>query len=57
MHDATAEFVHLLDDNTIDIDQAPIGDYSYNEMEGGVDSHDEEEDEVEEVGEGVFDEV
>ncbi|KAE8784767.1 putative galacturonosyltransferase 14 [Hordeum vulgare] len=24
LHDATAKFLHLLDDNTVDIDQAPI---------------------------------
>ncbi|KAE8794535.1 Lactation elevated protein 1 [Hordeum vulgare] len=39
LHDATIEFVHLLDDNTVDIDQAPIDDYGYNEMDGGVHGH------------------
>lgn len=40
----------MLDDNAIDIDQAPTGDYGYNEMDDGVHSHGEEEDEVEEIG-------
>ncbi|KAE8770595.1 putative galacturonosyltransferase 14 [Hordeum vulgare] len=35
-HDATTKFVHLLDANTVDIDQASIGDYCYNELGGGV---------------------
>ncbi|KAE8780845.1 putative galacturonosyltransferase 14 [Hordeum vulgare] len=47
LHDATIECVHLLEDNTIDIDQASIGDYGYNEMDGGMHDHKEEEDEVE----------
>ena len=55
LHDATAKFVHMLDDNAVDIDQAPIGDYDYNDMDGGVDRHGVEEDEVEKIGEGVFD--
>ena len=45
----------MLDTNTIDIDQAPISDYRYNEMDGGVHGNGEEEDDVEEVDEGVFD--
>ena len=57
LHDATADFVQMLDDNTVDIDQAPIGDYNYNEMDGGMHGHGEEEDDVEEVDEGVFDEA
>ena len=44
--------MQMLDDNTVDIDQAPIGDYGYNEMDGGVHGHGVEEDEVEEVEEG-----
>ena len=39
------------------IEQAPIGDYGYNEMDGGVDAHSGEEDEVEEIGEGMFDQA
>ncbi|KAE8813747.1 Lactation elevated protein 1 [Hordeum vulgare] len=38
-NDATTEFVNLLDTNTVDSDQAPIGDFKYNEMDGGVDGH------------------
>ena len=57
MHDATAKFVHVLDNNAVDIDQALIGDYNYNEMDGGVHGHGEEEDEVEVIGEGVFDQA
>ena len=57
LHDVTDEFVHMLDDNIVDIDQAPIGDYGYNEMDGGVDGHGEEEDEVVKIGEGVFDQA
>ena len=49
--------MQMLDDNTVDIDQAPIGDYGYNEMDGGVHGHGEEEDEVEVIGEGVFDQA
>ena len=49
--------MQILDDNTVDIDKAPIGDYGYNEMDGGVHGHGEEEDEVEEVEEGVFDQA
>ena len=52
-----ADFVQMLDDNTVDIDQAPIGDYGYNEMDGGVHGHGGEEDDVEEVDEGVYDEA
>ena len=57
LHDATADFVQILDDNTVDIDQAPIGDYGYNEMDGGVHGHGEEEDDVQEVDEGMLDEA
>ena len=39
MHDAFADFVQMLDDNIVDIDQAPIRDYDYNEMDGGVHGH------------------
>ena len=45
--------MHLLDDNTVDIDQAPIGDCDYNELEGGVDDH-SGEDEVEEIDDGTY---
>ncbi|KAE8804469.1 putative galacturonosyltransferase 14 [Hordeum vulgare] len=55
LHDATVEFVHLLDDNTVDIDQAPIDDYGYNELDDGVHYHSQEEHGVEEVDNGVFD--
>ncbi|KAE8820046.1 putative galacturonosyltransferase 14 [Hordeum vulgare] len=54
-HDASAKFVHVLDDNTADIDRAPIGDYDCNEMDDGEHGHGEEENEVEEVEKGVFD--
>lgn len=53
LHDAAADFVQMLDDNTVHINQAPIGDYGYNELDGG---HGEEDD-VEEVDEGVYDEA
>ncbi|KAE8785455.1 putative galacturonosyltransferase 14 [Hordeum vulgare] len=53
LHDATAEFVHLLDDNTVDIHQASFGDYSYDELDDGLHGHDKEEYGVEEVDRGV----
>ena len=43
----------MLDTNVIDIDQAPFADFGYNEMEGGVDDHGDE-DEVEEVDKGAY---
>ncbi|KAE8821834.1 galacturonosyltransferase 14 [Hordeum vulgare] len=46
-NNVVVEFVHLLDTNTVDIDQDPIAGFDYNEMEGGVDDHGGE-DEVEE---------
>ena len=51
--------MQIMDDNTVDIDQTPSGDYGLknNEMDGGVHGHGEEEDDVKEVEEGVFDEV
>ncbi|KAE8795649.1 putative galacturonosyltransferase 14 [Hordeum vulgare] len=52
-NDAAAEFVHLLATNAVDIDQAPIGGFDYNELEGGVDDH-SGEDEVEEIDEGAY---
>ncbi|KAE8805300.1 Lactation elevated protein 1 [Hordeum vulgare] len=52
LHDAIVDFVHLLDDNIVYIDQAPIGDYGYDELDGGVHSHGSEEDGVEEVDKG-----
>ncbi|KAE8815839.1 putative galacturonosyltransferase 14 [Hordeum vulgare] len=55
LHDPTIEFVHLLDDNTIAVDQALVGDYSYSELDGGVHGHSEKEDGVKEVDKGVFD--
>ncbi|KAE8808215.1 Lactation elevated protein 1 [Hordeum vulgare] len=54
-HNAIAEFVHLLEDNTIDIDQAPIGDYGYNESDGVVHDHSEEEDGVKEIDKAMYD--
>ncbi|KAE8786195.1 Lactation elevated protein 1 [Hordeum vulgare] len=51
----TAEFVHLLDDNTVDIEQAPINHYDYNELDGGVHDHGEEEDGVVKVDKAAFD--
>ena len=56
MHDATDDFVQMLDDNNVDIDQATIGEYGYNEMDVGVHGHGEEDD-VEEVDEGLYDEA
>ncbi|KAE8782516.1 galacturonosyltransferase 14 [Hordeum vulgare] len=47
-NNAAAEFVNLLATNAVDIDQAPITDFYYNEMEGGIDD-DTGEDEVEEA--------
>ncbi|KAE8779033.1 putative galacturonosyltransferase 14 [Hordeum vulgare] len=55
LHSGTAEFVHLLDDNTIDIEQAPINYYGYNELDGGVHDHVEEDDGVMEVDKAAFD--
>ncbi|KAE8793849.1 Lactation elevated protein 1 [Hordeum vulgare] len=52
-NNVAAEFVNLLDTNAVDIDQAPIAGFDYNEMEGGVDDHGGEY-EVEEVDEGVY---
>ena len=43
----------MLDNNTVNIDQARFADFEYNEMEGGVDDHGGE-DEVEEVDEGAY---
>ncbi|KAE8768939.1 putative galacturonosyltransferase 14 [Hordeum vulgare] len=42
LHNATAEFANLLADNTIDIEQAPIRYYGYNELDGGVRDYGEE---------------
>ncbi|KAE8790571.1 galacturonosyltransferase 14 [Hordeum vulgare] len=39
LNNVAAEFVNLLDTNAIDIDQAPIAGFEYNELEGGVDEH------------------
>ncbi|KAE8787103.1 putative galacturonosyltransferase 14 [Hordeum vulgare] len=55
LHDATDEFMHLLDDNAVDIDQALIGDYGYNELDGRVHDHGEEKDGVKEIGKAAFD--
>ncbi|KAE8780173.1 putative galacturonosyltransferase 14 [Hordeum vulgare] len=55
-NDATSEFVNLFDTNTVDTDQAPIIDFDYNEMDGGVDGHGGE-DEVEEIDEGPYDQA
>ncbi|KAE8815673.1 Lactation elevated protein 1 [Hordeum vulgare] len=38
-NNATAEFVNLLATNVVDIDQAPIAGFNYDELEGGVDDH------------------
>ncbi|KAE8784913.1 putative galacturonosyltransferase 14 [Hordeum vulgare] len=43
LHNATAKFVNLLADNTIDIEQAPIGYYGYNKLDGGVRDYGEED--------------
>ncbi|KAE8772183.1 putative galacturonosyltransferase 14 [Hordeum vulgare] len=42
----TAKFVHLWNDNTVDIKQAPIDYYGYNELDGGVHDHGGKEDGV-----------
>ncbi|KAE8794637.1 putative galacturonosyltransferase 14 [Hordeum vulgare] len=57
VHDATVEFVHMLDNNDVNIDQASINDYGYNEMDDGVHGHSEEDNVVHEIGEGVFDQA
>ncbi|KAE8793044.1 putative galacturonosyltransferase 14 [Hordeum vulgare] len=43
LHNATTEFVNLLADNTIDIEQVLIGYYGYNELDGGVRDYGEED--------------
>ena len=45
-----------MDTNTVDIDQAPIAGFDYNEMNDGVDGHGGE-DEVEEIDEGAYDQA
>lgn len=45
--------MHLLATNAVDIDQAPIGGYDYNELDCGIDDHGGEE-EVEEIDEGTY---
>jgi hypothetical protein len=42
----------MLDNNAVDIDHAPIGDYGYNEMDVRVHGHGEEEVVVEVIGKG-----
>ncbi|KAE8807206.1 putative galacturonosyltransferase 14 [Hordeum vulgare] len=54
-HDVTVDVVHLSDDNTVDIDQAAIDDYGYNELDGSVHDHGEEQDGAEEVDKALFD--
>ncbi|KAE8789220.1 galacturonosyltransferase 14 [Hordeum vulgare] len=53
LNNAAAEFVNLLDINTVNADQAPVTSFDYNKLEGGVDDHGGE-DEVEEVDEGTY---
>ncbi|KAE8821220.1 putative galacturonosyltransferase 14 [Hordeum vulgare] len=53
LNNASGEFENLLETNTVDIDQAPIAGFDYNEMEGGVDDHGGD-DEVEEIDEGAY---
>ena len=43
----------MLATNAVDIDQAPIGGFDYNELKGGIDDHGGE-DEVEEMDEGTY---
>ena len=52
-NNASAEFVNLLDTNAIDIDQAPFAAFDYNETEGSVDDHGDEE-EPEAIDEGAY---
>ncbi|KAE8769818.1 galacturonosyltransferase 14 [Hordeum vulgare] len=52
-NNAAVEFVNLLATNAVDIDQAPVGGFDYNELEGGVDDHSGEE-EVEEIDEEAY---
>ncbi|KAE8769729.1 putative galacturonosyltransferase 14 [Hordeum vulgare] len=56
LNDTNAEFVNLLDTNIVDIEQALIGDFNYNEMDGGVDGNGGEDD-VDEIDEGVYDQA
>ncbi|XP_044947533.1 uncharacterized protein LOC123396757 [Hordeum vulgare subsp. vulgare] len=51
LNNVAVEFVNLLKTNAVDIDQAPIAGFDYNELEGGVDDHDGE-DEVEKKKDG-----
>ncbi|KAE8795092.1 galacturonosyltransferase 14 [Hordeum vulgare] len=53
LNNAATEFVHLLATNLVDINQAPISGFNYNELEGGVDDHGGE-DEVEDIDEGTY---
>ncbi|KAE8816247.1 Lactation elevated protein 1 [Hordeum vulgare] len=46
-NNVAAKFVNLLDTNVVDIDQAPVACFDYNELKGGVDDHGGED----EVGE------
>ncbi|KAE8813517.1 galacturonosyltransferase 14 [Hordeum vulgare] len=52
-NNAAGEFVNLLATNAVNIDQAPIAGFDYNELEVGVDDHGGEY-EVEEVDEGTY---
>ena len=38
------DFMQILDDNTVNIDQTLISEYGYNEMDGGMNGHGEEDD-------------
>ena len=48
--------MNLLDTNAVDIDQAPFAAFDYNETEGGVDDHSDEE-ELEEIDEGEYEQA
>ena len=52
-NNVTAEFVNLLENNVVDIDEAPFTAFEYNEMEGGMDDHGGEE-ELEEIDEMAY---
>ncbi|KAE8792694.1 Lactation elevated protein 1 [Hordeum vulgare] len=54
-HNATAEFVHLLHDNTVGIEQALVGYYGYNVSNGDVHDHTKEKDGIMKVDKATFD--
>ncbi|KAE8769839.1 Lactation elevated protein 1 [Hordeum vulgare] len=53
-NNATVELVNLLATNAVDIDQALVGGFDYNELEGGVDDHGGEDEKDMDASEGRF---